>query len=68
VWARFDPSGNHLVSRVYGNAQVQRANGVASDSQGNTVLVGGFAGTLDVGTGTLTALGASDMFVTFISY
>ncbi|MEZ4307116.1 MAG: MopE-related protein [Polyangiaceae bacterium] len=65
--ARFDPSGAHLFSAAYGDATVQVAADVATDAQGNVlVLVNGY-GTVDFGGGPLTSAGEYDSFVAKLS-
>jgi hypothetical protein len=51
--AKFDPSGNHLWSKLFGDASYQRAHGVAIDLADDIILTGGFAGNLDFGGGPL---------------
>jgi hypothetical protein len=54
VIAKLDPSGKRLWSKRFGGAGDQAARGVAVDPQGNIVVVGDFAGTLDLGDGPVT--------------
>ncbi len=61
--ARFDPSGAHQWSHLYGDASEQSSSGLAADASGNAHLVGSFFGSVDFGGGALTSAGASDAFV-----
>lgn len=53
--AKFDPSGAYDWAKSYGDDNEQAANTVATDSCGNIFVAGGFGGTIDFGTGILTA-------------
>ncbi len=55
--AKFDPSGNHIWSRSYGDELEQVGVDVATDSSGAVFVGGSFAGTLDFGGGPLVSLG-----------
>ena len=55
--------GAHIWSKRFGGDLDQSGYGVATDVEGNVVLVGTFAGSLDLGGGSLSSLGSSDMFV-----
>jgi hypothetical protein len=62
--AKLDPDGNHLWSKVYGNASDQDAHSVAVDAAGNVVITGAFSGAVDFGGGPLTSAGVDeDIFV-----
>ncbi|APR84643.1 Hypothetical protein A7982_09992 [Minicystis rosea] len=61
--AKFDPDGNHLWSKRFGDAQAQSGKGVAVDPAGNVVIVGDAAGVIDFGGGALTTAGGNDVFV-----
>ncbi len=66
--AKLDPSGNRLWANQYGGINHQRATSVAVDSADNVVVLGEFdAPNIDLGTGALTAAGASDLFVARLS-
>lgn len=64
--AKYSPSGGHMWSRRYGNADSQLADGVAAASNGNVSVAGFFANTIDFGTGTLTTAGVYDGFIASI--
>jgi hypothetical protein len=61
--AKLDPSGNHVWSKRYGDAQDQVARGVAVDGAGNVVVTGDFKGAVNFGGNTLTSAGSSDVFI-----
>jgi hypothetical protein len=51
--AKLDPSGAHLWSKGFGDADGQEGTGVAVDASGNIALTGYFASTVDFGGGAL---------------
>ncbi|WP_163870635.1 hypothetical protein [Myxococcus eversor] len=57
VVARFDPRGQVLWSRRYGDESYQQATGIAVDSVGNVVITGDYWGLLDFGGGPLPCRG-----------
>ena len=61
--AKFDPQGNHLWSHRYGDAAQETATSVAVDSTNNIVVVGSFAGVMNVEQTVLTAVQGKDVFV-----
>ncbi len=61
--AKFDLQGNHLWSHRYGDAAQQSAQGMAVDLEGNVVVVGRFAGVMNVEQTVLTAVQGDDVFV-----
>lgn len=61
--ARFDAAGNHVWSKRFGNSVAQSGISVAVDAQGNVIVMGDYAGTIDPGGGILTSQGATDVFV-----
>ncbi len=62
--ARYSPAGAHLWSRRFGGtSNFDAGNGVGVDDNGNVVLIGYFAGTVDFGAGPLTSAGSKDAFV-----
>lgn len=67
VLAKFDTNGTHSWSKRYGDASSQVGSGLAVDAQGNPILTGYFAGSLDFGGGGLASAGANDIFVAKIS-
>lgn len=54
---------NFAWSMQLGSADVDWANGMATDGSGNSMIVGRFEGTLDVGDTTLTSAGNSDILL-----
>jgi hypothetical protein len=62
--AKFDPLGNHLWSKRFGDAGIQVARGIAVDMATDRVVITGyFAGSVDFGGGALTSKGSWDIFV-----
>ena len=63
---KLDPQGNFVWAKDFGDGAAQTARAIASDAQGNVVVVGDFQGNLDFGGGPLKAagVGAVDVFVT----
>jgi hypothetical protein len=56
--------GSHQWSKLFGDASPQVARGVAVGANGNVLITGGFAGTIQWDANTLmTAMGMSDVFV-----
>lgn len=55
--AMFDPAGNHLWSKRYGDPVSQEATGVAFDSGGNVLICVQHNGTVDFGGGPITSTG-----------
>ena len=53
--AKFDSSGTCQWANHYGDASVQAASGVVTDSCGNIVITGNFGGTINFGSGAITA-------------
>jgi hypothetical protein len=61
--ARFDKSGTHIWSKLFGDASDQTGNAVAADAWGNFAIAGYFEGTADFGGGVLTSAGERDIFI-----
>jgi beta-propeller repeat-containing protein len=64
--AKLGPAGQHRWSFAYGTpsgATEQLVNMLARDSTGNMTFAGSFTGSINVGGGPLTSVGASDLFV-----
>jgi hypothetical protein len=61
--AKFDPTGNHLWSKRFGDWSEEEGHGVATDAAGNALVTGVFEGTVDFGGGPLTSAGGHDVFV-----
>ena len=60
---RLSPSGDHLWSRRYGGTGDDSAAGMAVAANGDVVVTGTFNGTTNLGGGSLTSAGSSDVFV-----
>ncbi|MDC3987281.1 SBBP repeat-containing protein [Polyangium jinanense] len=61
--AKFNATGQHLWSRTYGNEADQSAKSLAVDGSGNVYVAGEASGSIDFGTGPLTAAGNPSAFV-----
>lgn len=53
--AKFDPAGNHLWSKQFGNSLSQRGRGIACDSADNILVTGHFVGSINFGGPALNA-------------
>jgi hypothetical protein len=51
--AKFDPSGNHIWSKAFGDASKQEGRRVAVDTNNNVLVTGNFQGNVDFGGGQL---------------
>ncbi len=51
--AKLGPSGEHLWSKRFGDSHLQDGYGVTFDSQGNVIVTGRYAGSVDFGGGPL---------------
>lgn len=61
---KLDPCGAHLWSKRFGDTASQAAIDIGADRAGNTIVMGSFDGTIDLGTGPLTHRGSPrDVFV-----
>jgi hypothetical protein len=56
-------ASNLVWAKAAGDAAAQAVSGVAVDAQGNTLLVGTFTGTIDLGNGPLASAGGTDIFL-----
>ena len=66
--ARFDPAGNYVWGRGFGDAAAQFVGGVAVDAEGSVFVTGSFQGSLsfpapDGGTSAVTSAGGYDAFL-----
>ncbi|WP_437746083.1 SBBP repeat-containing protein [Sorangium sp. So ce302] len=61
--ASFDDNGAPLWSERFGDGFDQQARAVAMDERGNAIVIGDFAGTLDLGGDPLESAGDFDVFV-----
>lgn len=60
---KFDPGGAHLWSKRFGDEKDQSGCILKADSAGNLILVGVFAGQIDLGGGALIGAGSNDTFL-----
>ncbi len=61
--AKFDPTGQHIWSKRYGDAGYEQRALVATDAAGNIYVAGLFTSTIDFGSGTLTGKGVTDIYL-----
>ena len=61
--AKYDPSGEHVWSKRFGDTAWDTAEGIATDGVGNVLVAGGYEGTVDFGGGPLPSAGGFDGFV-----
>jgi hypothetical protein len=61
--AKFDPSGNSIWSKSFGDTNVQGGTKVVIDEKDDILLTGGFYNSVDFGNGSLTSAGGLDIFV-----
>lgn len=61
--ARFDASGGHVWSTIYGTTGNTVGAGVALDAAGSVHLTGTMDGSVDFGAGTMSSAGGQDVFV-----
>jgi hypothetical protein len=61
--AKYTNSGAYVWGKRYGDADDQSGLRVALDHNNNVILAGAFAGSIDLGGGTLVSLGQHDYFV-----
>jgi hypothetical protein len=59
--AKYSPGGAYLWSRRLGGTNAEEGFGIATDANGNVLLVGTFQGTADFGSGPLTSAGSWDV-------
>ncbi len=62
---KLDADGNHLWSRVFGDAAFQLGSGIVADTDGSVIITGEHTGTIDFGGGPLT--NASGQFNVFLA-
>lgn len=60
---KLDISGNHVWSKLFGDAQAQAGRAVCVDPLGYVVVTGQFASTIDLGGGALPSTGPTDIFL-----
>jgi hypothetical protein len=65
--AKFTTAGAHMWSKRFGDAADQSAEEVALDAAGNVVITGNASGSIDFGTGALTAPGKKAALVAKLS-
>ncbi len=61
--AVYDKDGNIMWAKGFGDASAQSARGVSIAPNGDVVIVGDLAGTIDFGGGGLTSAGGTDIFL-----
>ncbi|MBU4263450.1 MAG: hypothetical protein KKC76_16450 [Proteobacteria bacterium] len=61
--AVFEPSGAHLLSQAFGDADDQQGTAVVTSASGDVLAAGDFAGSVNFGGGTLTSAGGSDIYL-----
>lgn len=61
--AKFDASGAHEWSHIWGDAAIQSGGSIATTSLGDVFLGGTLEGTINLGGGNLTSLGGSDFYL-----
>ena len=61
--AKFDPAGNHLWSKRFGDGFSQIGYSVTVDGADNVLFTGAFSGSVDFGGGPLTSAGGIDIFL-----
>ncbi|MFT3768699.1 MAG: hypothetical protein QM820_24905 [Minicystis sp.] len=61
--AKLDGAGEHLWSRRFGDADLQRASAVTVDASGDVILAGTFFNAIDLGGGPLQSPGEHSPFV-----
>lgn len=62
---KLDPDGNHVWSQNFGDASLQDGRGIVADNLGNMIVTGFFEGTIDFGSGALTAAGTDAFLAKF---
>jgi len=62
--AKYNSGGTHIWSKQFGGFDTQIANSVAAGPNGEAIVTGYYAATVDFGTGLLTSLGSYDAFLT----
>ncbi len=61
--ARYTADGTHLWSQRFGNSDFQEGHQIAVAPNGDVAVAGRLAGSIDLGSGTLTSAGADDVFL-----
>ena len=62
--AKLDADGGYLWAKRFGDAAAQSGTAIATDTAGNTFVVGNFNGSVDFGANTLlTSAGGQDVFI-----
>ena len=62
-FAKYDYSGMHQASSLYGNTEHDRGYAITTDNQGNVYLTGVFRNSVNFGGTVLTSSGSSDIFI-----
>jgi hypothetical protein len=61
--AKYDPAGNHVWSKRFGETATQNAVGIAVSASGDVAITGLMAGSADFGGGLITSAGSNDTYV-----
>ncbi|MBK8259047.1 MAG: nucleotide-binding protein [Polyangiaceae bacterium] len=61
--ASYDYLGAHVWSKRFGDTVAQASTSVTVDADGNVIVVGDYAGKVDLGAGMITSAGLTDIFV-----
>jgi hypothetical protein len=61
--AKFDPDGNHIWSKDFGDYQREGIYQLVTTGSGDIALAGTFEGTVDFGSGDLTCVGSRDAYI-----
>jgi hypothetical protein len=61
--AKLDPSGSHLWSKGFGVGKLDRAVGIAAYDDTQVLIGGTFAGSLQIGSKSVSSLGVTDVFL-----
>lgn len=62
--AKFDAAGQHVWSKLFGDANAQAGFAVVAEASGNVVATGSFDGQVDFGSGPMLSAGNGDIFLT----
>ena len=60
---KYDPAGNHVWSKRFGDTGADAGRGIAVDGSGNVVVTGYFTGTVNFGGSNLVTIGLDDVFI-----
>lgn len=60
---KLDSAGGFVWAKRFGDNTAQNGRGIAVDKDGNVVITGSFNGKIDLGGGSITSAGTTDIFV-----